>query len=79
MDDAAGISEGPRFRPVTRHGHVQSARVSDRGAALAVKRAAARAGLDPARYSGHSFRTAPLPWSGCKCFRRDRRQRQHHI
>jgi len=54
--DAAGISDGPLFRPVTRHGHLQPGRLTVRGIALAVKRAAARAGLDPARYSGHSLR-----------------------
>ena len=54
--DAAGVSDGPLFRPVTRHGHLQPTRLSDRGVALAVKRAAERAGLDPTRYSGHSLR-----------------------
>jgi integrase len=55
--DAAGIVEGPVFRGVDRHDHVQPGRLSDRGVALVVKRACDRAGLDPARYAGHSLRS----------------------
>lgn len=53
---ATGILAGPVFRPVGRHGHVGATRLSDRAVALAVKRYAAAAGLDPTRYSGHSLR-----------------------
>lgn len=53
---AAGITGGPVFRPVDRHGNITPTRLSDRAVALVVKRAAARAGLDPDRYSGHSLR-----------------------
>jgi integrase len=53
---AAGISEGPVFRGITRHGQVQPAALSDKAVALIVKRWAAAAGLDPAQYAGHSLR-----------------------
>lgn len=51
-----GVEGGPLFRPVSRHGHIGDGRLSDRAVPLIIKRAAARAGLDPARYSGHSLR-----------------------
>jgi site-specific recombinase XerD len=54
--DMSHVSEGPLFRPVNRHGHVGEQRLSDRAVALVVKRAAERAGLDPAQYAGHSLR-----------------------
>jgi len=54
--EAADIAEGALFRPVNRHDLVQEGRLSDRGVALVVKRAAARAGLDPTKYAGHSLR-----------------------
>jgi site-specific recombinase XerD len=53
---AAGILEGPVFRPVNRHDHVQPQRLSDKGVARIVKRAAERAGMDAAAYAGHSLR-----------------------
>jgi site-specific recombinase XerD len=54
---AAGISDGPAFRAVDRHGNVGTGRLSDRTVARVVKRAAERAGLDPAEFSGHSLRS----------------------
>jgi integrase len=54
--DAAGIVEGPVFRSVDRHGNVGSQSMAGRSVALIVKRAAEGAGLDPARFSGHSLR-----------------------
>jgi integrase len=54
--DAGGSTDGPIFRPITRHGHVQPARLSAYAVALVVKRAAAAAGLDPTAFSGHSLR-----------------------
>jgi site-specific recombinase XerD len=54
--DAAGITDGPVFRPVTRHGRIGAGRLSDRAVARVVKAAAVRAGLDPAGYAGHSLR-----------------------
>lgn len=53
---AASIDEGPIFRPVDRHGRLGASRLSDRAVALVVKRCAERAGLDPARFAGHSLR-----------------------
>jgi integrase len=56
MCDAAGITEGVFFRSVNRHGQVQPGRLSDKAVALLVKRSAVAAGLDAAKYSGHSVR-----------------------
>lgn len=53
---ASGITAGPLFRSVNRHGQVGSSRLSDRAVANIIKRAAEGAGLDPALYSGHSLR-----------------------
>ena len=53
--DAAKIESGPIFRSITRHGHIQG-RLSGRGLAKIIKRTAQAAGLDPARFSGHSLR-----------------------
>jgi len=55
--EAAHIDTGPLFRPVNRHDTVQDRRLTAEGVALVVKRAAERAGLDPARYAGHSLRS----------------------
>jgi site-specific recombinase XerD len=54
--DAAGITAGPVFRAVDRHGNVSAERLSDRSVANVVKEAAERAGLDAATFSGHSLR-----------------------
>lgn len=54
--DAAGIEDGPLFRPVNRHGQVGAGRLSGYAVALVVKRYAEKAGLDAARYAGHSLR-----------------------
>lgn len=53
---AAGITEGPIFRPVAKGGKVLCSRLSDRSVAIVVKHRAALAGLDPAKFSGHSLR-----------------------
>jgi site-specific recombinase XerD len=54
--EASGITEGAVFRPITRHGRMQPGRLSANAVASVVKRYAAAAGLDPARYAGHSLR-----------------------
>lgn len=54
--EASGIEAGPIFRPVTRHGVIGEARLTDRSVALVVKRTAERAGLDPVQFAGHSLR-----------------------
>lgn len=52
----AEISDGPVFRPVTRHGGVGSAALSTRSVSTIVRRSASAAGLDPAGFSAHSLR-----------------------
>jgi site-specific recombinase XerD len=54
--EQAGISTGPVFRSISRHGRVQSGRLSGTDVARVVKKLAKRAGLDPAKYAGHSLR-----------------------
>jgi integrase len=53
----AGITSGPLFRPVDRHANLRPTRLTSQSVALVVKRSAAAAGLDPARYAGHSLRS----------------------
>jgi site-specific recombinase XerD len=52
---AATISAGPLWRSINRHGRM-GGRLPAAAVALAVKRAAVRAGLDPGNYAGHSLR-----------------------
>jgi integrase len=54
--EAAAISGGPLFRSINRHGHVQPGRLSGIDVARVVKKLAQRAGLDSAKYAGHSLR-----------------------
>ena len=54
--EVSDITEGPAFRPVDRHGHIGSTRLSAPAVALVLKRHAARAGLDPGEVAGHSLR-----------------------
>lgn len=54
--EAAAISTGPLFRALNRHGQVQPGRLSGIDVARVVKKLAQRAGLDAARYAGHSLR-----------------------
>lgn len=54
--DVSGITDGPVFRPVTRHGHIGTTRLTDQSVAHIVKRHALRAGLDPQKVAGHSLR-----------------------
>lgn len=53
---AAGLSDGPLFRPVDRHGQVRPKRLNGSDVAVIVKRSVAAAGFDPDQYSGHSLR-----------------------
>jgi integrase len=53
---AAGIREGPVFRPILKSGVVGAGGLSGHSVAAIVKAAALRAGLDPGLYSGHSLR-----------------------
>jgi integrase len=54
--DAAGISDGPLFREIDRHGRIHARALHRDSVGMIVKRAAARIGLDPAEYAGHSLR-----------------------
>ena len=51
-----GISAGPVFRAISRHGHVRPRRLSPVDVARVVKKLADRAGLDATKYAGHSLR-----------------------
>ena len=54
--EQAGISGGPLFRSINRHGQVQAHGLSGIDVARVVKKLAARSGLDSAKYAGHSLR-----------------------
>jgi site-specific recombinase XerD len=54
--EASGISEGPIFREVDRHGELGPQRLTGRSIARIVKRAVAAAGFDASIFSGHSMR-----------------------
>jgi len=54
--EAAGITAGAIFRPLWKGGRVRDARLSDHAVARIIQARAAAAGLDPARYAGHSLR-----------------------
>jgi integrase len=54
--ELGGITTGPLFRSINRHGHVQAKRLSGIDVARVVKKLAQRAGLDAANYAGHSLR-----------------------
>jgi integrase len=51
-----GTEAGPVFRSISRHGLVGPGRLSGIDVARVVKKLAVRAGLDPAKYAGHSLR-----------------------
>jgi site-specific recombinase XerD len=53
---ASGITDGPIFRPVSRHGRIGFSGLCDRAVALVMKELAQAAGLDASRYAGHSLR-----------------------
>lgn len=54
--EVSGITTGPIFRPINRHGHMANRRLSGHAVALIVKRCAAAAGYDPSKFAGHSLR-----------------------
>lgn len=53
---AAGLEDGPLFRPINRHGHIAPRALTGHSINRIVKRAARAAGLDAAAISGHSLR-----------------------
>ena len=55
--EESGITQGPLFRPINRHGQMQPDRLSGFAVSLIVKRCVAAAGLDASKYSGHSLRS----------------------
>lgn len=58
--EAAGITDGPLFRPIGRSGRIIARRLSDRAVAEVVKAHAHRIGLNAADFSGHSLRSGFL-------------------
>jgi integrase len=54
--EQAGITGGPLFRSINRHGKLQEKRLGDIDVARVVKKLAQRTGLDAAEYAGHSLR-----------------------
>jgi integrase len=54
--EVSGITEGPIFRPIDRHGRLEKTRLAGEAVGLVVRERARAAGLDPAPYSGHSLR-----------------------
>jgi len=54
--EQAGITDGLLFRSINRHGKVQPGGLSGIDVARIVKKLAERAGLDAAKYAGHSLR-----------------------
>jgi integrase len=54
--ELACITTGPLFRSVSRHGQVQADRLAGIDVARVVKKLAERAGLEPAKFAGHSLR-----------------------
>ena len=58
--DAAGITDGPVFRPIAKGGRLLAGALTAQSVALVIKVHAKRAGLDPAEYAGHSLRAGFL-------------------
>ncbi|SFM43217.1 site-specific integrase [Nitrosomonas communis] len=52
----SGITEGPIFRNINRHGQIGTQMISPQSIALVIKERAKVAGLDFTQYSGHSLR-----------------------
>jgi site-specific recombinase XerD len=57
---AAGITEGPLFRPVAKGGRVLATALTAESVANIVKAYAKRAGFEPAAFAGHSLRAGFL-------------------
>ena len=54
--EMAGVTSGPLLRSINRHGHLRPGKLSGIDVGRVVKKLAERAGLDPAKYAGHSLR-----------------------
>jgi integrase len=60
VDRDGNITAGPVFLPIAKDERLQEARLTDRSVTKIVKAHAARVGLDPAGFSGHSLRSGFL-------------------
>lgn len=58
--DAAGITEGAIFRPITKGGSVRNVAITDKSISETVKKYAKAAGFDAADFAGHSLRSGFL-------------------
>ena len=54
--EVSGVTEGPAFRSVDRHGRIGATHLTAEAVALVLKRLASRAGFDPREVAGHSLR-----------------------
>ena len=54
--ERSGVTEGPIFRPVDRHGRIAPERLSAEAVSSIIKQRVRAAGFDPNGYSGHSLR-----------------------
>jgi integrase len=64
--DASGITSGPIFRRVDRHGYLGSDALTDGSVARIVKRLVEQAGLDPNVFAGHSLRSGFITTAAAK-------------
>jgi site-specific recombinase XerD len=55
--ERSGISDGPLFRPINRHGKMAAIRLSGAAVSDVVKRYVEAAGLDASEFAGHSLRS----------------------
>jgi site-specific recombinase XerD len=62
--DAAGISEGPIFRPISRGGQIRDRRLTAKSVCDITKGYAAKLGLDAASFGAHSLRSGFLTSAG---------------
>lgn len=53
----SGITGGPLFRPINRHGHMADARLSGEAVATVIRERVSEVGIDSTGYSGHSLRS----------------------
>jgi len=60
---ASGITSGPLFRSINKHGHVGNS-ITGRGISDMLKRRAKQAGLDPDQFGGHSLRSGFITEAG---------------
>jgi integrase len=55
--ESSGITTGPVFRKVDKHGHIAAQALTPQAVALIVKRSVEAVGLNPDAYAGHSLRS----------------------